>query len=612
MFANQLTRILSYTKDLDIIKKINNKDDYLVTRIIDFFDTCYNDIFPIYDVKEEQRKRLINAVLDGDMPDKSWKNMQLLSESMHWEYRIPEELEQLAAEINSCSDEHILSKVNARVLQKSYTYKNISFEQQLSLIRDIKTSKFLQTETLDALDNLFDSQKFNDKKEVIAYKTLVNSVLETKDPERIKYLNYLLTNQDVEELKDRLEYLNHIFLEDTTLKGKAVAVVLFFKDKQISKDEKESYIEQIKDLDDSATCELVWSIHDKISQKKQEKRNISITKNKLTDEAERRRLVFGYKSSLLIRLKKKGFKNLESIENAIIDISDKEILSDISSLINTPDFEKFRSEEDVLPFINYIKQVLNPHKRAAVYSMMLDKNLLQNRNINEQLECISWANEMYPLCSRNIMLSRDILSKRTHRETMDLFQEIIDNKGQEKFLSQIMLSSYINDLRSSSEEKEMMKFVEQATTITKKNLATNFFTSYSVNKKLSYNEEINLAKKIVGTKDDLYASSLTSSYQTLLLNSNNTYQDLEKVSFIINNSKTAKIAFYISELLKLFNDKTLEEIINLVGSNEEELILKKARPYIEKINIASAIFDASSLEDLNNLLPLNEETSKKI
>ena len=244
--------------------------------------------------------------------------------------------------------------------------------------------------------------------------------------------------------------------------------------------------------------------------------------------------------------------------------------------------------------------------------MMLDKNLLQNRNINEQLECISWANEMYPLCSRNIMLSRDILSKRTHRETMDLFQEIIDNKGQEKFLSQIMLSSYINDLRSSSEEKEMMKFVEQATTITKKNLATNFFTSYSVNKKLSYNEEINLAKKIVGTKDDLYASSLTSSYQTLLLNSNNTYQDLEKVSFIINNSKTAKIAFYISELLKLFNDKTLEEIINLVGSNEEELILKKARPYIEKINIASAIFDASSLEDLNNLLPLNEETSKKI
>lgn len=98
------------------------------------------------------------------MPDKSWKNMQLLSESMHWEYRTPEELEQLAAEINSCSDKHILSKVNARVLQKSYTYKNISFEQQLSLIRDIKTSKFLQTETLDALDNLFDSQKFNDKK----------------------------------------------------------------------------------------------------------------------------------------------------------------------------------------------------------------------------------------------------------------------------------------------------------------------------------------------------------------------------------------------------------------------------------------------------------------
>ena len=192
MLANQLTRILSYTKDLDIIKKINNKDDYLVTGIIDFFDTCYNDIFPIYDVKEEQRKRLINAVLDGDMPDKSWKNMQLLSESMHWEYRTPEELEQLVGEINSCSDEHILSKVNARVLQKSYTYKNISFEQQLSLIRDIKTSKFLQTETLDALDNLFDSQKFNDKKEVIAYKTLVNSVLETKDPERIKYLNYLL------------------------------------------------------------------------------------------------------------------------------------------------------------------------------------------------------------------------------------------------------------------------------------------------------------------------------------------------------------------------------------------------------------------------------------
>ena len=59
MLANQLTRILSYTKDLDIIKKINNKDDYLVTGIIDFFDTCYNDIFPIYDVKEEQRKRLI-------------------------------------------------------------------------------------------------------------------------------------------------------------------------------------------------------------------------------------------------------------------------------------------------------------------------------------------------------------------------------------------------------------------------------------------------------------------------------------------------------------------------------------------------------------------------
>ena len=99
MLANQLTRILSYTKDLDIIKKINNKDDYLVTGIIDFFDTCYNDIFPIYDVKEEQRKRLINAVLDGDMPDKSWKNMQLLSESMHWKYRTPEELEQLAAEL---------------------------------------------------------------------------------------------------------------------------------------------------------------------------------------------------------------------------------------------------------------------------------------------------------------------------------------------------------------------------------------------------------------------------------------------------------------------------------------------------------------------------------
>ena len=54
MLANQLTRILSYTKDLDIIKKINNKDDYLVTGIIDFFDTCYNDIFPIYDVKKEK------------------------------------------------------------------------------------------------------------------------------------------------------------------------------------------------------------------------------------------------------------------------------------------------------------------------------------------------------------------------------------------------------------------------------------------------------------------------------------------------------------------------------------------------------------------------------
>ncbi len=117
----------------------------------------------------------------------------------------------------------------------------------------------------------------------------------------------------------------------------------------------------------------------------------------------------------------------------------------------------------------------------------------------------------------------------------------------------------------------------------RKILQLTFLTSYSVNKKLSYNEEINLAKKIVGAKDDLYASSLTSSYQTLLLNSNNTYQDLEKASSIINNSKTAKVAFYISELLKLFNDKTLEEIINLVGSDEEELIPKKARhPYIEK------------------------------
>ncbi len=79
--------------------------------------------FPIYDVKEEQRKRLINAVLDCDMPDKSWKNMQLLSEFYALGIPYSEELEQLVGEINSCSDEHILFKVNARVLQKSYTYK---------------------------------------------------------------------------------------------------------------------------------------------------------------------------------------------------------------------------------------------------------------------------------------------------------------------------------------------------------------------------------------------------------------------------------------------------------------------------------------------------------
>ena len=97
------------------------------------------------------------------------------------------------------------------------------------------------------------------------------------------------------------------------------------------------------------------------------------------------------------------------------------------------------------------------------------------------------------------------------------------------------------------------------------------------------------------------------------------------VGFEENNKFTGVViynqkVFYLERSTIIELDVNINNLINNYSKELKTVIKEFKRNLIddgslynpEKINIASAIFDASSLEDLNNLLPLNEETSKKI
>ena len=549
MNNEQLKILTNNINDIELIKLINEQDDYIIDAVLKIVNEK-DELNEKYNISYKQLSNLLNKILKSENT-RAKKNVLLaLNNKDLLSSRNFNEINDLFdIIINTYKD--IDFEVRGQALTNKRILGNLTFEMQYRLLNEISSNIRNKMALLDIA--IFNCHDFNTSK----YKNeLIELIMNITDNE---CLNYLSSSFDYRFKYNTLTYYKKILYNINKYKNS----------------------EQIEVLEEKIE-------------------NTDIQKHQLEDIKKNIIKSFTHKKRIDV-------DEVKKVRNIISQIEDLDIMRDIYELLINEKFMSKVNNEQVIQMISLLGSCKVRSIEKRISDVFFNQSVLEYRNFDEMLSIVSERinNSLLKnnIIASNILLSDKLLEKRNHNEVLALFEELKNyDKSNNIILSNLIYSHEIlENVNFYNQMKEIEDF-KHADSIVKSNAVGHFYLNSNAIESFSEDEKRNFARKIGLASSNTKATSLSelmchsSFYRKENLN--------ERVLLIdrVESETSGKVSFYTVELIKelsRYQGFKYSSIINFIDG-----YTKTGIEYIdeikEKLDVARLVSESKSIDDLKD------------
>lgn len=549
MNKEQLKIFTDNISDINLIKLINEQDDYTIQSILTLFGEYNKELFKNNNISYKQINEFLNKVLVSNNIRAKKIVISALSNENLILCRTFDEMNQLF-DIIMNTDKDIDFEIKQYALTNKTLLTNTSFETQYELMNESSINMRNKITLINiAFINCYDFKTSEDKNK------LMELIFNINDTE---CLNYLTTSFDSSFKYDALTYYKKI---------------IYFIDKYKKlKNEKSELLKEEK---------TAVQVH----QLKELENNIL---------------------KVFSREKKPDEEKINLAKSIVRNIKDIDIAWDIYHLLIN---EKFMSKVNIDEVIEMISLLGNCKYRSTekeIAKVFFDTSVLEYRSFPEMLSIINEKinNPLLKnnIISSNILLSKTLLEKRNNEEVLTLFEELKKYEKDNNIVLSNLISSHevLNNISFHDQMKEIEDF-KSADTIIRGNAVGHFYLNSHVIRNFSEEEKRKFGKRILKASSDIKASVLSG-----LLCSASFYKDdnLDMRILLMNRLESEpsdKVSYYTLELISELERYgfTYNKMLDVIDGYSK-MGIERIDEVKEKLDTARLISESTSIDDLKN------------
>lgn len=549
MNNEQLKNLVSNINDIELIKLINEQDDYTISSILRLFSDYNKELFRKNNISYDEINKFLNSVLVSNNIKSKREVISALSNEDLIAHRSFDEIISLFNIIMN-TDKDIDFEIRQYALTNKTILNNISFRMQYELMNETSINMRNKITLINiACINCYDFKTSEYKNK------LINLVFKMNDTE---CLNYLTTSFDSSFKHDTLTYCKRIlYLIDEYNKTK-------HEEHEIHEEKKtEVQKHQLKELENN------------------------IIK------------VFG-------REKHPSEEKISRVRSIIENVKDLDIVWDIYHLLINEKFMSKVNEDEIIQMISLLGSCEDRSIEKEISKVFLNKDVLEYRSFPEILLIINEKNNNNLLknniIASNILLSKKLLEKRNNEESLILFRELKDyEKDNNIVLSNLISSHEVLDNVSFSNQMREIEDFKSADSIIKGDSLGHFYLNSLVIRNFSEEEKRKFGKRILTVPSDSKARDLSTLLCSSSFYSSDNLNERLLLMSRIESEPSDKVADYTVELINELSrygftyNKMLDFIDGYKKTNIERIDELK-----EKLDVARLVSESKSIGDLKD------------
>lgn len=549
MNNEQLKNLVSNINDIELIKLINEQDDYTISSILRLFSDYNKELFRKNNISYDEINKFLNSVLVSNNIKSKREVISALSNEDLIAHRSFDEIISLFNIIMN-TDKDIDFEIRQYALTNKTILNNISFRMQYELMNETSINMRNKITLINiACINCYDFKTSEYKNK------LINLVFKMNDTE---CLNYLTTSFDSSFKHDTLTYCKRI---------------LYLIDEY----KKEKHEEH--------------EIH--------EEKKTEVQKHQLKELENNIIKVFG-------REKHPSEEKISRVRSIIENVKDLDIVWDIYHLLINEKFMSKVNEDEIIQMISLLGSCEDRSIEKEISKVFLNKDVLEYRSFPEILLIINEKNNNNLLknniIASNILLSKKLLEKRNNEESLILFRELKDyEKDNNIVLSNLISSHEVLDNVSFSNQMREIEDFKSADSIIKGDSLGHFYLNSLVIRNFSEEEKRKFGKRILTVPSDSKARDLSTLLCSSSFYSSDNLNERLLLMSRIESEPSDKVADYTVELINELSrygftyNKMLDFIDGYKKTNIERIDELK-----EKLDVARLVSESKSIGDLKD------------
>lgn len=549
MNKEQLKILTNNISDIDLIKLINEQDDYTISSILRLFSDYNKELFRKNNISYDEINKFLNSVLVSNNIKSKREVISALSNEDLIAHRSFDEIISLFNIIMN-TDKDIDFEIRQYALTNKTILNNTSFRMQYELMNETSINMRNKITLINiACINCYDFKTSEYKNKLIK---LIFSISD------VECLNYLTTSFDSSFKHDILTYCKRI---------------LYLIDEY----KKEKYEKH--------------EIH--------EEKKTEVQKHQLKELENNIIKVFG-------REKNPSEEKISRARSIIENIKDLDIVWDIYHLLINEKFMSKVNEDEIIQMISLLGSCEDRSIEKELSKIFLNKDVLEYRSFPEILLIINEKNNNNLLknniIASNILLSKKLLEKRNNEESLILFRELKDyEKDNNIVLSNLISSHEVLDHVSFSNQMKEIEDFKSADSIIKGDSLGHFYLNSLVIRNFSEEEKRKFGKRILTVPSDSKARALSTLLCSSSFYSSDNLNERLLLMSRIESEPSDKVADYTVELINELSrygftyNKMLDFIDGYKKTNIERIDELK-----EKLDVARLVSESKSIGDLKD------------
>ena len=549
MNKEQLKILTNNISDIDLIKLINEQDDYTISSILRLFSDYNKELFRKNNISYDEINKFLNSVLVSNNIKSKREVISALSNEDLIAHRSFDEIISLFNIIMN-TDKDIDFEIRQYALTNKTILNNTSFRMQYELMNETSINMRNKITLINiACINCYDFKTSEYKNK------LINLVFKMNDTE---CLNYLTTSFDSSFKHDTLTYCKRIlYLIDEYNKTK-------HEEHEIHEEKKtEVQKHQLKELENNII-------------------------------------------KVFVREKHPSEEKISRVRSIIENVKDLDIVWDIYHLLINEKFMSKVNEDEIIQMISLLGSCEDRSIEKELSKIFLNKDVLEYRSFPEILLIINEKNNNNLLknniIASNILLSKKLLEKRSNEEALTLFNELKEyDKDNNIVLSNLISSHEVLDHISFSDQMKEIEDFKNADTLIKGNAIGHFYLDSNAIRSFSEEEKRKFGKRILTVPSDSKARALSTLLCSSSFYSSDNLNERLLLMSRIESEPSDKVADYTVELINELSrygftyNKMLDFIDGYKKTNIERIDELK-----EKLDVARLVSESKGISDLKD------------